>query len=105
MIQNVLAESQDKVLKRVEELKEKIKLDEIVKKKLESQLKEQLVEKDNIISKLKAQVSRTFRTYCSLPCLFLITIICKLIYSIFDRLNQRCPEKGKLKSLKNIIKP
>ena len=105
MIQNVLAESQDKVLKRVEELKEKIKLDEIVKKKLESQLKEQLVEKDNIISKLKAQVSRTFRTYCSQPLLSLIPITCKIIYSLFDRLNQRCPEKGKLKNLKNIIKP
>ena len=56
----MLAESQDKVLKRVEELKEKIKLDEIVKKKLESQLKDQLVEKDNIINKLKAQVN-TFK--------------------------------------------
>ena len=54
----MLAESQDKVLRRVEELKEKIKLDEIVKKKLESQLKEQLVEKDNIINKLKAQVNK-----------------------------------------------
>ena len=75
MIQNVLAESQDKVLKRVEELKEKIKLDEVVKKKLESQLREQLVEKDNIINKLKAQVSRTFRTYCNLPFSSLIPII------------------------------
>lgn len=54
----MLAESQDKVLRRVEELKEKIKLDEIVKKKLESQMKEQLVEKDNIINKLKAQVNK-----------------------------------------------
>ena len=55
-VQNVLAESQDKVLKRVEDLKEKIKHDEIAKKNLESQLKEQLAEKDNLINKLKVQV-------------------------------------------------
>ena len=52
----MLAESQDKVLKRVEELKEKIKADEVAKKRLESHLKEQLAEKDILIFKLKAQV-------------------------------------------------
>ena len=43
------------MLKRVEELKEKIKTDEIAKKKLESQLKEQLAEKENLINKLKVK--------------------------------------------------
>jgi DNA repair exonuclease SbcCD ATPase subunit len=56
-IKRVLAESQDKVLKRVQELKDQIEADKQAKKELESQLKLQLTEKENLISSLKTQLN------------------------------------------------
>ncbi len=52
----MLADSQDNVFKRVQELKEQIDLEKNSKKDLEAQHKIKLAEKDIIITHLKNQV-------------------------------------------------
>ncbi len=56
-IKKVLAESQDKVLKRVQELKEQAEVDKKLRKNQEFQLQMQLQDRDAKISSLKSQLA------------------------------------------------
>jgi hypothetical protein len=56
ILKKVLADSQDNVFKRVQELKDQIDSERNSKKDLEAQHKIKLAEKDTIISHLKNQV-------------------------------------------------
>lgn len=53
----MLAESQDKVLRRVHELKEQAEIDKKLRKDQEFQMQMQLQDREDKINSLKAQVS------------------------------------------------
>jgi hypothetical protein len=52
----VLSDSQDKVLKRVQDLKDQIEADRKSRVELENQFKNQLLEKNTLIDELRNQV-------------------------------------------------
>ena len=78
-MQKILTESQDKVLKRVQDLKSQAEVDKNLKKEQEFQFKMQLTEKDNQINALKAQV---YTINLILLFLFSIIYISNLIASV-----------------------
>jgi hypothetical protein len=57
VFKKILSESQDKVLKRVQDLKEQIENDKKAHREAEAQLKNQITEKETLIIDLRNQVS------------------------------------------------